>query len=77
MGCPVAHLPGLTMRRIADLYPGEAKTDALDPGCGADVFLIAAARFLATAHAGVLYGTHQPAALRCDRRRISPSTRRG
>ncbi len=26
MGCPVAHLPGLTMRRIADLYPGEAKT---------------------------------------------------
>ncbi|BFP57567.1 hypothetical protein SCMC78_73740 [Streptomyces sp. CMC78] len=30
MGCPVAHLPGLTMRRIADLYPGEAKTDARD-----------------------------------------------
>ncbi len=29
-GCPVAHLPGLTMRRIADLYPGEAKTDARD-----------------------------------------------
>ncbi|MEY2229357.1 IS110 family transposase [Streptomyces sp. BF23-19] len=28
MGCPVAYLPGLTMRRIADLYPGEAKTDA-------------------------------------------------
>jgi hypothetical protein len=26
MGCPVAYLPGLTMRRIADLYPGEAKT---------------------------------------------------
>lgn len=25
MGCPVAYLPGLTMRRIADLYPGEAK----------------------------------------------------
>ncbi|MFD6969287.1 IS110 family transposase, partial [Streptomyces sp. NPDC059949] len=23
MGCPVAYLPGLTMRRIADLYPGE------------------------------------------------------
>ncbi|MFI7237592.1 IS110 family transposase [Streptomyces cyaneofuscatus] len=30
MGCPVAHLPGLTMRRIAGLCPGEAKTDARD-----------------------------------------------
>jgi transposase len=30
MGCPVAYLPGLTMRRIADLCPGEAKTDARD-----------------------------------------------
>lgn len=30
MGCPVAYLPGLTIRRIADLYPGEAKTDAKD-----------------------------------------------
>ncbi|MET9820532.1 IS110 family transposase [Streptomyces sp. NPDC006349] len=30
MGCHVAYLPGLTMRRIADLYPGEAKTDARD-----------------------------------------------
>lgn len=30
MGCSVAYLPGLTMRRIADLYPGEAKTDARD-----------------------------------------------
>jgi hypothetical protein len=29
-GCMVAYLPGLTMRRIADLYPGEAKTDARD-----------------------------------------------
>ena len=29
-GCLVAYLPGLTMRRIADLYPGEAKTDARD-----------------------------------------------
>lgn len=27
MGCPVAYLPGLTMRRIADLYPGEVKTE--------------------------------------------------
>lgn len=30
MGCQVAYLPGLTMRRIAELYPGEAKTDAKD-----------------------------------------------
>lgn len=30
MDCAVAYLPGLTMRRIADLYPGEAKTDARD-----------------------------------------------
>ncbi|MFG3229557.1 IS110 family transposase [Kitasatospora sp. NPDC048194] len=29
-GCRVAYLPGLAMRRIADLYPGEAKTDARD-----------------------------------------------
>ena len=26
----VGYLPGLSMRRIADLYPGEAKTDARD-----------------------------------------------
>ncbi|MGW2182320.1 hypothetical protein ACWCXX_30365, partial [Streptomyces sp. NPDC001732] len=25
-GCRVAYLPGLSMRRAADLYPGEAKT---------------------------------------------------
>ena len=30
MGCPIAYLPELTMRRIADLYPGEAKADAWD-----------------------------------------------
>ncbi|PSK80119.1 transposase IS116/IS110/IS902 family protein [Murinocardiopsis flavida] len=35
-GCPVAYLPGLTMRRIADLYPGEAKTDARDAAVIAD-----------------------------------------
>lgn len=26
--CQLAYLPGLTVRRIADLYPGEAKADA-------------------------------------------------
>lgn len=30
MGYPVAYLPGPTMRRIADPYPGAAKTDARD-----------------------------------------------
>lgn len=30
MGIKVAYLPGLTMRRVADLHPGEAKTDARD-----------------------------------------------
>jgi len=30
MGIVVAYLPGLTMRRLADLHPGEAKTDARD-----------------------------------------------
>lgn len=35
-GCKVAHLPGLAMRRIADLSPGEAKTDARDAAVIAD-----------------------------------------
>lgn len=30
-GCEVAYLPGLAMRRIAGLCPGEAETDAKDP----------------------------------------------
>ncbi len=30
MGIAVAYLPGLAMRRIADLYPGNAKTDQRD-----------------------------------------------
>lgn len=29
-GVPVAYVPGLVMRRAADLYPGEAKTDVRD-----------------------------------------------
>lgn len=35
-GCKVAYLPGLAMWRIADLYPGEAKTDAKDTAVVAD-----------------------------------------
>lgn len=30
VGCQIGYLPGLTMRRLADLYPGEGKTDARD-----------------------------------------------
>ena len=30
VGLDVAYLPGLAMRRIADLHPGNAKTDARD-----------------------------------------------
>lgn len=35
-GCHIAYLPGLTMRRIADLYAGESKTDARDAAIIAD-----------------------------------------
>jgi hypothetical protein len=35
-GCKVAYLPGLAMLRIADLYPGEAKTDTKDAAVIAD-----------------------------------------
>lgn len=35
-GLAVAYLPGLAMRRIADLYPGETKTDARDAHVIAD-----------------------------------------
>ncbi|MFE5550274.1 IS110 family transposase, partial [Streptomyces sp. NPDC056534] len=35
-GCEVAYLPGLAMRQIADLYPGEAKTDAEEAAVIAD-----------------------------------------
>jgi transposase len=36
-GCQVAYLPGLAMRRAADMYEGEAKTDARDAFIIADV----------------------------------------
>ena len=36
MGVDVAYLPGLAMRRIADLHPGQAKTDARDAHVIAD-----------------------------------------
>lgn len=36
MGITVGYLPGLAMRRIADLYPGESKTDKKDAAIIAD-----------------------------------------
>lgn len=42
---PVAYVPGLVMRRAADLYPGEAKTDRRDAYVLADTAAPAAARF--------------------------------
>lgn len=39
MGIDVAYLPGLTMRRLADLHPGQAKTDARDAYVIADAAL--------------------------------------
>ena len=36
LGVEVAYLPGLAMRRIADLHPGESKTDARDAHVIAD-----------------------------------------
>lgn len=36
MGITVGYLPGLSMRRIADLTPGSAKTDAKDAAVIAD-----------------------------------------
>jgi hypothetical protein len=36
MGLGVAYLPGLAMRRIADLHPGSARTDAGDAFVTAD-----------------------------------------
>ena len=38
LGIPVAYLPGLSMRRIADMYPGTAKTDEKDAFIIADEF---------------------------------------
>ena len=36
LGVEVAYLPGLAMRRIADLHPGQSKTDARDADVIAD-----------------------------------------
>ena len=51
-GCLVAYLPGLTMRRIADLYPNEVKTDARD------AFIIAEATRTSNRMRGLLTAIH-------------------
>ena len=43
-GVPVAYVPGLVMRRAADLYPGEAKTDRRDAYVMADTGRTGASR---------------------------------
>ncbi|WP_172387696.1 N-6 DNA methylase [Streptomyces sp. MNP-20] len=53
---------------ITDLHldddPGDVLTvSVLDPACGGGVFLIAAARLLASAYTSLLYGSHHPAPL--------------
>jgi hypothetical protein len=56
------------LSEITDLHLDDAPADVLavsvlDPACGGGVFLIAAARLLATAHAALLYGANGPAPL--------------
>ncbi len=43
-GIPVAYVPGLVMRRVSELYPGEAKTDRRDSFVIADTARIHQAR---------------------------------
>lgn len=57
-GCTVGYLPGLAMRKAADLYPGKSRTD------GRDAFIIGETALANGAHtAGRLTGT-----ARCSRR---------
>lgn len=56
------------LSEITDLHLDDDPADvlgvsALDPACGGGVFLVAAARSLALAYVGLLYGTHHPAPL--------------
>lgn len=56
------------LSEITDLHLDDDPADVLnvsvlDPACGGGVFLAAAARLLAAAYVGLLYGTHEPAPL--------------
>jgi hypothetical protein len=57
-GIAIAYLPGLAMRRIADLFPGVGKTDARDAHIIAD-----AARTLPTRFAGSAPTSRPPSSL--------------
>ena len=57
-GTPVAYVPGLVMRRAADLYPGEAKTDPATPTCWLTPAAPSASRFTGS----------MPAPMNCWRR---------
>ncbi|MEU9471294.1 N-6 DNA methylase [Streptomyces avermitilis] len=65
----IAHpLTWAALSTITDLHLDDDPADVLnisvlDPACGGGVFLIATARILASAYAGLLYGTHGPAPL--------------
>ncbi|WP_329141029.1 N-6 DNA methylase [Streptomyces sp. NBC_00670] len=65
----IAHpLTQAALSEITDLALDDDPRDVLavtvlDPACGGGVFLVAAARVLATAYAGLLYGTQEPAPL--------------
>ncbi|MEU2739377.1 N-6 DNA methylase [Streptomyces sp. NPDC007095] len=65
----IAHpLTRAALSTITDLHLDDDPADVLsvsvlDPACGAGVFLIAAARILATAYVGLLYRTHNPSPL--------------
>jgi len=62
---PLTHA---ALGEITDLHLDDDPVDVLnvsvlDPACGCGVFLIAAARILASAYVGLLYGTQDPAPL--------------
>jgi hypothetical protein len=65
----IAHpLTRAALSTITDLHLDDDPADVLDvsvldPACGGGVFLIAAARILASAYVGLLYSTHHPAPL--------------
>ncbi|MGW3313883.1 N-6 DNA methylase [Streptomyces sp. NPDC001073] len=65
----LAHsLTRAALSEITDLYQDDDPADALDvsvldPACGGGVFLLAAARLLASVYVGLMYGTRNPAPL--------------
>ncbi|MFF0386846.1 N-6 DNA methylase [Streptomyces sp. NPDC004286] len=65
----IAHpLTRAALSTITDLHLDDDPADVLnvsvlDPACGGGVFLIAAAHLLASAYAGLLYGTNRPTPL--------------